>query len=69
MMENILSQHKAENQIIFRAYDKDVGSSDLLGFTDPIDFVDIVTDEIEKKHELDMFLQDGSKAGIVMLST
>lgn len=43
MMENILSLAKSNEQLVFEAYDKDIGSSDLLGFTDAIDIVDIVT--------------------------
>ena len=54
---------------MFEAYDKDLVGSDLLGATDPLDFVDYVGDEKVNEFNLELFDDKGQKAGNVKLST
>lgn len=54
---------------MFEAYDKDLVSSDLLCFTDDIDFVDLVVDTQEKKFDLEMYEEGGAVGGRVKFTT
>ena len=54
---------------MFEAYDKDVGSSDLLGCTDPLDIVDIVQDEALREWTLDIYEEKGAHAGTLTITT
>lgn len=69
MMPDILKEAKQDNFIVFEAYDKDLLSSDLLCFTDDIDFVDLVVDTQEKKFDLEMYEEGGAVGGRVKLTT
>ena len=55
--------------MVFEAYDKDMVGSDLLGATDPLDFVDYVGDENVNEFDLELFDNKGQKVGNVKLST
>ena len=44
---------------MFKTFDKDLGSSDFLGETDPIDIVDIITDDSVHDYELKIFEENG----------
>ena len=66
---NILQRVKAGDQLIFEAYDKDIGSSDLLCKTDALDFVDLVGSSEIVKMDLELFDDKRNKAGNVIIST
>ena len=40
---------------MFEAFDKDLTSSDLLGETDPVDYIDIVADDRVHEFNLELF--------------
>ena len=54
-LTQIFEEYKKDSAITFEAYDKDVGGSDLLGCTDPIDIVDIVQNESINEHKMDIY--------------
>lgn len=54
---------------MFEAYDKDLMSSDLLGATDPLDFVDYCEDDRVHEFDLELYEPKGALAGKVKLST
>jgi hypothetical protein len=54
---------------VFEAYDKDLGSSDLLGSTDPMDFIDSLSDDKVHEFEMEIFDPKGALAGMIKLST
>ena len=54
---------------MFEAYDEDVGSSDLLCKTDPIDFVDLVHSTELTKFDLELFDDKMQTAGNMIIST
>lgn len=64
-----MAQIRNGGSIIFEAHDKDVASSDLLGSTDPIDFIDLVQDESVKEWDLPLYERHGEEAGTIKLST
>ena len=41
-LSGIMDQVKANGVLVFEAYDKDLASSDLLGLTDPLEFLELV---------------------------
>lgn len=64
-----MKQINANGSIVFEAYDKDIMSSDLLGFTDPLDFIDYAEDDKVHEFDLELFEPKGALAGRVKLST
>ena len=54
--------------IVFEAYDKDLVSSDLLGATDPLDFIDYCEDDRVHEFDLELFEPKGAPAGRIKLS-
>ena len=66
---NISQRARGEDCLIFEAYDKDIGSSELLCKTDELDFVDLVTSSEITKMDLELFDDKMAKAGNVIIST
>lgn len=64
-----MAEFRNGGSLIFEAYDKDVGSSDLLGFTDPLEVVDLVHTDKVQSWNIDMFEKNGEHAGSVKLTT
>jgi hypothetical protein len=54
---------------VFEAYDKDLVSSDLLGTSDPLDFIDYVEDDKVHEFKLELFEDNGQKNGHLILTT
>ena len=44
-LPNVAALVRDNSSLVFEAYDKDLMSSDLLGATDPLDYVEMVQDE------------------------
>ena len=68
-LPDIMDQVKANGALVFEAYDKDLASSDLLGFTGPLEFLELVEDDKVHDFDLELFEPKGEKAGHVKLST
>lgn len=68
-MPNINKQVNSNGSIVFEAYDKDLMSSDLLGATDPLDFIDYCEDDRVHEFDLELFEPKGAPAGRIKLST
>ena len=68
-LPNIYTQVRDHNTIVFKAFDKDIGSSDLLGATDPLEFLELCTDETVKEWELPLYEAHGEQNGFIKLST
>jgi hypothetical protein len=60
---------KGEDTLSFEAYDKDLGSSELLCKTEPLDYIDLLGKTEVNKMNLELFDDKGNTAGKVLVST
>ena len=54
-LPNILMEYRNGSSFTFEAHDKDIANSELLGSTDPLEVVDLVSDESLKEWTLEIF--------------
>lgn len=64
-----MAQIRAGGSLVFEAFDKDLTSSDLLGETDPVDYIDIVADDRVHEFTLELFEKNGQRNGTIKVST
>lgn len=68
-LNNVFQQIRLEQSLVIETFDKDIGSSDIIGATNPLTFNGLCQNEEPKTMMLDLFTPNYKNAGSIKITT